>query len=672
MLRVIGAFDWQFHVNSRLLCVLFLGAFLGSFLSPAVSAQEIPNASFEQAASGDSVLPQDWGGPAPNFARDDSTAHSGTASFRWTNADPALYRLSHADVKGLEPGKRYTLSGWVKTENVRGGKAAICLEWNGPDGKYLGGIYAHGVAGTKDWQQISTTFTFPENAQKPYVDCYGTRGAVGTAWFDDLEIQPYIPPCFTGSTTDHYRNQTIGGSVRVFAGLSFPEASFSDALKGLIELEVTDQTSGQTVQTLRNFTWGPDCVVFTVDSDKLPVGTYTLTVKVPNPQKETHPMETTALKLTRLEKFPDRKAYIDEHKRLIVDGKPFFPLGLYFHSPSEEDIERLEKSPFNCIMSYSRMSRETLDALHRHGIASIYSVKDLYEGLHCSNDAEGREQTTRLVNDLKDHPAIIGWYINDELPLSMKKELTGHRDLVEELDPSRPTWVVLYQIDDIREYLPTFDVIGTDPYPIPEKPASMAYQWSKKTQDACFGVRASWQVPQYFCWSSYGQNTNRRGPTFDEMRAMTWMNIAGGANGIVGYSYYDLLRFDGKDKTEAEKKATFERLWKWVCQIAAEVKKHEAVLLSIEKPAWEPEPLAPIPEKDGVPCVATRLYAYQGDCWLIVVNTQKDAQSVQFQLPAGVRAKNADEWPGVECTQDGTTLTIQLNALTPAFLQMGK
>ena len=153
---------------------------------------------------------------------------------------------------------------------------------------------------------------------------------------------------------------------------------------------------------------------------------------------------------------------------------------------------------------------------------------------------------------------------------------------------------------------------------------------------------------------------------------MTWMNIAGGANGIVGYSYYDLLRFDGKDKTEAEKKATFECLWKWVCQIAGEVKKHEAVLLSIEKPAWEPGTLAPIPKKDGVPYVATRLYTYQGDCWLIVVNTQKDAQSVQFQIPVGVRVKNAAEWPGVECTQDGTTLTIQLNALTPAFLQIGK
>ena len=34
--------------------------------------------------------------------------------------------------------------------------------------------------------------------------------------------------------------------------------------------------------------------------------------------------------------------------------------------------------------------------------------------------------------------------------------------------------VLRSQVDDVRRYLPSFDVIGTDPYPIPQKPVGMA------------------------------------------------------------------------------------------------------------------------------------------------------------------------------------------------------
>ena len=157
-------------------------------------------------------------------------------------------------------------------------------------------------------------------------------------------------------------------------------------------------------------------------------------------------------------------------------------------------------------MAYPQLSRETLDALHEAGIASIYSVKDFYEGLACKTDDEGRERTSKKIEELKDHPAIIAWYINDELPLSMRETLAAHRDLVEELDPGRPAWVVLYQIEEIREYIPTFDVIGTDPYPISTKSASLAWDWSRRTNEAVFGFHANWQVQQYFNWANYRQN----------------------------------------------------------------------------------------------------------------------------------------------------------------------
>ena len=625
----------------------------------------IPNASFE-VANAEGTMPYEWNGPKENFARDTDVVRSGAASFRWTNSDPARYPLSSARVKSLLPGHAYRVSGWVKTKNVTGGSASICVEWSGTDGKWLGGAYLQGVRGTNDWKQIQTIVRVPENAVNPHVTCYGTKDAVGTAWFDDLEIQPYFPPVVTAMTTDHYRAQTIGGEVKLHVGLGYDEKQFTPELQKQIFVEISEAAGGKVVQTLRTFTLSPRQITFAFDSSTLPNGSYVLTLHLPSPGKGT--TETASLKLTKLETFPERKAYFDEHQRLIVDGKPFFPFGLYFHRPAPEDVERLADSPFNCIMSYPGMPREMLDSLHAHGIRSIYSVKDFYEGLAANSDEEGRKKTIERINSLKDHPAIIAWYVNDELPLSMRDVLSAHRDLVEELDPGRPAWAVLYQIEEIRDYLPTYDVIGTDPYPISSKPASMAYVWAKKTHDACFGCRPCWQVPQYFNWQNYRKNDEKdRTPTYDEMRAMTWMALAGGANGIIGYSYFDFFRnyADGDGSPEA-RKASFDRTWEDVCRIGREIRRYESVLLSVETP----ETVTP---RDGsAPAVVTRLYAQDGAVWLMAVNTETEKKTAEFTIPAGMKVRNAQDWPGLKLSQDGSVLKVELEGLAPAFLQLAR
>lgn len=652
----------------------------------------LPNPSFEEVDP--DGTPNGWHGSKAVFSRSTDFARTGSASFCWENRDSKSYLLSSANIQGLIPGKYYLVSGWIKTQNVSGGKATICVEWNGPDKKWLGGSYLQGLNGTKDWTRVHQIFEFPENAQDPHISCYGTRDAVGKAWFDDLEIVPYVFPCITAMTTDKYRAQAVGGNVRLYVGLSFSEKEFSPPLQQKITLEIADAATGKTLRSIANFTWANDLstkdsvvkkvridgapktenppkshlddyLVFNFNADDLPTGKYLLTVKIPNPEKKENPIETASINFAKLEKLPKRKSYFDDRQRFILDGNPYFPLGLYFHTPRPEDVQRLKDSPFNCIMSYSRMDRETLDLLHDAGVASIYSVKDLYEGLHCSNDEEGRKLTTEYVNRLKDHPAIIAWYINDELPLSMLDDLAAHRDLVEELDPSRPAWVVLYQIDQIRQYLSTFDVVGTDPYPIPNQPASLAYDWSRKTHEACFGVRPTWQVPQIFNWKNY--RDNGRNPTFEEMRSMFWMNLVGGGNGIIAYSYFDLERnLFGRDACPEEKKRSFNDSWEQVVKIAAEIKKYEDVFLSIE------DPVEITAKADSSPKILTRLYALNGDTWLMAVNSDSVENASTFVLPPGMRVKNAEDWPGIQILQKDREVVVKFNALTPAFLQIGR
>ena len=52
---------------------------------------------------------------------------------------------------------------------------------------------------------------------------------------------------------------------------------------------------------------------------------------------------------------------IDENRRLLVEGKPFFPLGMYFSSIDPKDIEEYAKSKFNCLMPYGSPTRQQMD-----------------------------------------------------------------------------------------------------------------------------------------------------------------------------------------------------------------------------------------------------------------------------------------------------------------------
>ncbi|MDO4569381.1 MAG: hypothetical protein Q4D38_03250 [Planctomycetia bacterium] len=622
------------------------------------SLKIVSDPSFETHIKG---LPGGWRAPADTYAWDNSVSKSGAASFRWQNADAERYHLSSLPL-ALEPGRAYEIFVWVKTQNVCGGKAAFCVEWSDENGKWLGGDYSRGISGTADWTQVRCFVTPPKNARNIHLTCYGTRGATGTAWFDDIEIRPFFIPCVSAMTTDHYRHQTTGGTMKILVGIA-PMYALSD-----VRNSITLRVSGESLPTpifVEPSAFGTDSIEFSLNAESLACGKYVATCEVLRP--DTRKKETVSLTITRLSEFPERKSYIDKHNRLILDGEPFFPLGLYFGAVKPEDVERLEKSAFNCIMPYHQISRESLDLLYAHGIRTIYSVKDLYEGLAVKTDEEGREKTIQKINEMKDHPGIIAWYINDELPLTMLRELAGHRDLVESLDPGRPTWVVLYQINEIRSYISTFDVVGTDPYPLPNKPISLAWEWSRMTNEAVFHRHATWQVPQIFNWANYRKSAadqkNSHTPTYDEMRAMIWMNIAGGANGIVCYSYYDLFRDDaapGDD--ENTKMAKFEKRWADVTKIAEEVASRIPILLSIE----EPMRIMPVPEESST--VATRCYSKDGKTYLLLVNSTREPQSVAFDVPSGARLSPESSLGSSRATLSEGRLSVELAPIAPVWV----
>ena len=652
-------------MTRRLLTLGLLAAATIGFIGALIAddrSYNVANSSFEE--SNDVGGASGWYDASRQFVVATDDARSGNASLRWTGSAPNNELcMQTVDV---EPGDVVEFSVWIKTRDLVGGRASICIEWGRPDGSWLGGEFPAGVGGTTvDWTKVSGWARVPEDAANPHVALYVAESSEGTALFDDVEIKRYNLQLFTAMTTDRYRAQSVGGTVDVYVGYARTVKGVDfKALKP--ELAIVGEDGAQSNADLVEAT--DDYYRFSFDSSTLNVGKYTLTASTVDPN--TGKLETISTPFSKLDKFPDRVSYIDENLRLIYNGEPFFPLGLYLTVATSREIDLIRDSAFNCVMPYEPFGRKTVDALYDAGLYTIYSVKENYPTLNSATTEEANARTKEAVDAVKDRPGVIAWYINDELPLSMVDDLKARRDQMEALDPSRPTWSVLYQVDELRSYLPTFDVVGSDPYPIPKREPVMAAEWTQDAVKSVFGKRAVWQVPQIFNQASYKKTPDEkkeyRAPTYEEMRGMAWMCVANGANGLIFFSFFDLINMDKTldEGGTALVRDPFDERWTDVKRMAREIRDQFPILLSAG------ETLDIRPTATSSDDAIYRLYGANEGTWLLVVNTSREPRRAEFAVPDG--ADVVETRLGAPATRDATKVSVDLGALEPRLIVIGR
>ncbi len=645
---------------SRKMC---LGAWAALACTVAVAAEQgnaVRNPGLEETdASGATV---GWSGRKPAYSFADGAGRGGSRGLAFDNSDPKFYSFPTQKLD-IQPGCCYAFEVWVRTEELKGDEtgASICLEWSGPDGKWLGGAYADGVRGTSDgWKRVQGfTTALPTNAARVTVAPYVRRGMTGKAWFDDLSVTRHYPPLVTTVSASCYRHTAVSGPVTFYAGLTLKESG--------VKVEEVDgefvfvAAGGKAFRTSKPDALTPDLARLNVDASEFPVGDYTVRFALTAPDGTPKGAATTPFQ--RVAALPERKAYIDDHRRLIVDGKPFFPLGMYWSGVKEPELETYAKGPFNCLMPYGSPNTSQMDACHARGLKVIYSIKDFYSGTHWApsamkTEADERAEINKRVGLYRNHPALLAWYINDEMPLAMVDRLSARQRLMEELDPDHPTWVVLYQYNQVRAYLSTFDVVGTDPYPIPDKPAGTALEWTRITRDQTYNTRAVWQVPQVFDWGAYRKGEARektRAPTLEEMRFMAWQCVAAGANGLVFYSFFDLFKMKDRDP--------FEKRWADVCAMAGEVKRFIPVILSVDA--------APTVTCEGPASVETRVWRSGADVYLLAVNGASVPVTATVAVAGGFNSLDAEF--GRPPVRDGDAkLTYRFAPFEAVMVRLGK
>lgn len=287
--------------------------------------------------------------------------------------------------------------------------------------------------------------------------------------------------------------------------------------------------------------------------------------------------------------------YIDGHQRLIVEGKPFFPLGWY-GSVNESQLAEIADSPFNCLLAYGtdQVAKEPmtrfLDLMHKRGLKLMYCLNDVYptatylEGKDWEGVRGNDAIAAAIVAAYRNHPAVLGWYLNDEIPHALVPQLTDYYHRIQRADPGHPNFIVLCNRHEFPYFPETTDIFGVDPYPIPKEPVTRVADFVMKARAAVHSNQPVWLVPQAFAWYQYNsKNTDRghapteeelrtgRAPTYQEERCMTYLGLVQGAKGLIYYCYYDMRVLP-----------QYREMWSWMKSIASEVKTLSPALLSAE------------------------------------------------------------------------------------------
>ena len=328
---------------------------------------------------------------------------------------------------------------------------------------------------------------------------------------------------------------------------------------------------------------------------------------------------------------------IDEAGRMILNGEAFLPIGIYTNLHSEkEDFQAWKEAGFNCVMAYDALwwdhpdpkgnppvyqviehSAAKVDEFAAYGLKLLFSIKDIHpKSVMTYGDLTGDKSIhALLVGRFMYHPAVIGWYLNDEL--IDEAYYKDFRSRVSAMDPFHPTFQVQFGPDAMRASLGYADVAMADPYPFYKEGDGMdsAYVHMRALCDN--HGKAIWAVPQTFAWCLFTKNAQANfHPSEQQMRSLILLEALMGAKGFVFFSYGSALNF---------KKLTGEDTWPVITKFVAMLKGLEPYLLSLEK--------APQPQMEKVEGkVFSTAFTAEGKTVVLIAGLS-GKQSAELVLP---------------------------------------
>lgn len=333
---------------------------------------------------------------------------------------------------------------------------------------------------------------------------------------------------------------------------------------------------------------------------------------------------------------------IDENLNTMSNGRPFLPVG--FYSVPTQYLQRVAEAGFSAVLTYSSGTehlKRYLDEAARVGLKAVVHSPGLWFG------KDGEKKLRAAVATLKDHPALLGWYLIDEPNTGRKgttpADLARLYALMQELDPYHPTFSVYCRPEEFAAYKDTHDVFMCDPYPVGNRPLPYVAEWTELAREAMRGEKPVHIVPQSF-GSEKGPQVWWRLPTAAEEICMGYLALVHGAKALFYYRF-DVQQYD-KSLADQGKwpwptigylPALRPETWAGFEKLGPQLKRLSSVILS-------PEPKAKIivtPEKSAL---HVALREHQGTRYLFAVNPHEDVIDARIMVE-GLTAETIHRLP---------------------------
>ena len=529
---------------------------------------------------------------------------NGSGALKITRTNPAEYHLFVIPL-ALQPKRKYTIEFYARGENFRRhkgfeGLGLICVEYY-KNGKYITGEYPTIQPGT-DWQkfklEISTSYVAEKQFDTARLALYFRRNWTGTAWIDDLTVS-------SGGSENHAVVLNEPRMLTFRNGCSRVILASHPRFAGKLGAYLTLHNGGKVQELLLR---ADKNGVFTGEFGALCAGEAVLEIQLLDLNKKLllEKQKFNLRVLSKMEKTPANAAVLDEYGRLIVDGKPFMPIGVYA-GMSERSYKMIAEAGFNCLMGYNnfgmapkvklKSQKENIlammDLMNQYGLKFIFNLIPCMPGnggVYYEGKKGEMDVLCKVVTAVKDHPALLAYYIGDEQPLAAVPAMLAMREAINRLDVWHPSWVVsmLHQSYLFPQYGVGMDVGGVDiyPYGLPNSEHKIALQL-KEHKGAYQRMNSAglphWCVPQIFNWGIYKAKDKEeykkyRWPTLEEMRLQTILHAILGAKGFIYYSQFDILKAEQRFEP-----GITEKRWVMAKDITSMLHKLEPFLMGVGK-----------------------------------------------------------------------------------------
>ncbi|NPV47981.1 MAG: hypothetical protein HPY69_13555 [Armatimonadetes bacterium] len=310
----------------------------------------------------------------------------------------------------------------------------------------------------------------------------------------------------------------------------------------------------------------------------------------------------------------------DAKLRLHADGKPAFPLGIYY-ALEPADLAEVSAAGFNAVVLPARTaSTATMDRMAALGLWALISSASMEDGFWA-----------HITEKYSDRRELLGWYPlqrpDSTVPPAQPALMADLYGRLSRMDPAHPVCLALGSPSRMADYTGCSDVLMTWTAPRPVGDLRSVDMVIKYGLQLAAGRRPVWPVIQ-LAGAAYTEDRRLdptgagRPPTPEEFRCMVYLSLARGAQGVFCYA---LTSPSSGTQRAWDVRKDAAPLWEMAKVVAGQVKALSPALL-------DSEPISI--ESDVDPAqVAMRGMRYGDYGYIIVANPTAEAVPLRFSLP---------------------------------------